>query len=127
VKTPVPHNISIEAAAEFIAAKSNPGEDYYAFAYHIAIHNDSVATVRLISRHWIITDGDNRAHEVHALGVIGKQPFLAPGETFRYSSSCVLDTPVGTMQGHYLMETDGGQRFEVKIPAFILATPGVLH
>jgi ApaG protein len=127
VKTPVPHNISIEVASEFIAVKSSPDEDYYAFAYHIAIHNDGAAAIRIVSRHWIITDGDDQVHEVHGLGVIGEQPHLAPGEVFRYSSGCVLDTPVGTMQGHYLMETDDGQRFEVEIPAFMLATPGVLH
>lgn len=127
MKTSAPPSICVEVVAEFIAAQSNPDEDYYVFAYHITIRNTGETPARLVSRHWIITDGDGRVREVHGLGVVGEQPRLVPGEVFLYSSGCVLDTPVGTMQGDYLMETDDGEKFEVEIPAFMLAMPGVLH
>ncbi|MDR3213766.1 MAG: Co2+/Mg2+ efflux protein ApaG [Azoarcus sp.] len=127
MKTPAPHSIRIEVTAEFIAAQSNPGEDCYVFAYHVIIRNTGTVAARLISRHWVITDGEGRVREAHGLGVVGEQPRLVPGEVFHYSSGCVLDTPVGTMQGDYLMETDDGEKFETEIPAFMLATPGALH
>ncbi|MDR1855398.1 MAG: Co2+/Mg2+ efflux protein ApaG [Azoarcus sp.] len=127
MKTPTPHGISVEVVAEFVSAQSNPGDEHYAFAYHVTIRNTGPAPARLISRHWVITDGAGHVHEIHGQGVIGEQPRLVPGEVFHYSSSCVLETPVGTMQGHYLMETDQGQKFEAEIPAFMLAMPRVLH
>jgi ApaG protein len=127
VKTPAPHSISIEAVAEFVPAQSCPGEDHFAFVYHVTIRNTGTMAARLISRHWIITDGADRVQEIHGQGVIGEQPRLVPGEVFRYSCGCALETPVGTMQGSYLMETDDGQRFEAEIPAFMLAMPKTLH
>ena len=127
MKTPAPHGICVEVAAEFVPAQSNPGDDQYTFAYHVTIRNTGHIPARLISRHWVITDGMEHVHEIHGPGVIGEQPRLVPGEVFRYSSSCVLETPVGTMQGHYLMETDRGEKFEAEIPPFMLAMPRVLH
>ena len=127
MKTPAPHGICGEVAAEFVPAQSNPGDEQYTFAYHVTIRNTGHIPARLISRHWVITDGMEHVHEIHGQGVIGEQPRLVPGEVFRYSSSCVLETPVGTMQGHYLMETDRGEKFEAEIPPFMLAMPRVLH
>lgn len=127
MKTPAPHGICVEVAAEFVPAQSNPGDEQYTFAYHVTIRNTGHIPARLISRHWVITDGMEHVHEIHGQGVIGEQPRLVPGEVFRYSSSCVLETPVGTMQGHYLMETDRGEKFEAEIPPFMLAMPRVLH
>ena len=60
-------------------------------------------------------------------GVVGEQPYLKPGQRFRYSSGAVLETPVGAMQGSYQMVADDGEQFNAPIAAFRLAKPGLLH
>lgn len=121
------YRIEVEAVAEFIPAQSSMEEDHYVFAYHVTIRNTGNTAARLISRHWVITDGTGKVQEVHGQGVIGEQPLLEPGASFRYSSGCVLETAVGTMHGSYQMEASDGHRFEATIPAFMLAMPRVLH
>jgi len=49
--------------------------------------------------------------------------YLKPGETFRYTSGAVLETPVGTMQGQYTMRSDEGDNFNAQIPQFTLSIP----
>ena len=44
------------------------------FAYTITITNTGSAAAQLISRHWIITDANNKVQEVRGLGVVGEQP-----------------------------------------------------
>ena len=79
--------------------------------------------VRLRSRHWVITDGRGRIEEVRGRGVVGEQPLLDPGESFQYTSGCVLETPQGTMHGTYRMQRDDGTYFEAEISPFVLQTP----
>lgn len=121
------YRIDVSAEAEYIAAQSNPDEGHYVFAYHITIRNRGSLPAQLLSRHWIITDGAGKVQEVHGQGVIGEQPVLAPGESFRYTSGCVMETAVGTMHGSYQMVADDGHRFNAEIPPFMLAMPRVLH
>jgi len=97
------------------------------FAYTITIRNEGEVPAKLLTRHWIITDANGRVQEVRGDGVVGEQPYLKPGQGFRYSSGAVLETPVGTMQGSYQMITDDGAKFDAAIPAFRLAMPGMLH
>ncbi len=53
--------------------------------------------------------------------MIGQQPLLAPGESFRYTSGCRLQrAPSGTMHGSYFVVTEEGERFGVPIPMFVL-------
>lgn len=127
MSAPGNYRISVEAVAEYIADQSAPDDDRFVFAYHITIRNTGDVTAQLISRHWIITDSNNKVQEVRGQGVIGEQPRLAPGEEFRYSSGCVLETPVGTMQGSYQMTAEDGHRFDAEIPPFVLAMPRTLH
>lgn len=126
--TSTPHpDIAIEAVAEFLAEQSEPAEGRYVFAYRITIHNQGRQAAQLISRHWIITDGNGAVEEVRGIGVIGEQPLLQPGESFQYQSGCVLKTPVGTMEGSYQMSREDGERFDAPIPPFVLAMPRALH
>lgn len=124
---PPPHHIEVSVRSEYIPAYSRPEDQHYVFAYHIRIHNSGQRAAQLISRHWIITDGNGHAQEVRGQGVIGEQPLLAPGEEFEYSSGCVLETAVGTMQGSYRMTSSDGEQFDAEIPLFVLAMPGSLH
>ncbi len=82
---------------------------------------------KLLKRHWVITDANGKVQEVRGDGVVGEQPYIKPGQGFRYSSGAVLETPVGTMQGSYQMVADGGQTFDAPIPTFRLAIPGILQ
>ena len=83
--------------------------------------------MQLMSRHWVITDGHGEVHEVEGPGVVGKQPQLAPGESFEYSSYCPLPTPTGNMRGKYWMVNAQGDRFPVNIPVFFLRDISNLH
>ena len=99
----------------------------FAFAYHITIENNSDHTVQLLSRYWKITDANGKTSEVEGDGVVGKQPIMKAGEHFDYTSGAVIDTPVGNMEGYYVMEMEGGERFRVPINVFRLAIPSILH
>lgn len=121
------HDIRVQVKSEYLAEQSNPAESRYVFAYHVKITNEGEQPARLLTRHWVIMDGEARTQEVRGDGVVGEQPKLAPGETYEYTSGTVLDTPVGSMQGSYGMIDEAGQRFEASIPAFTLAIPRVLH
>ena len=122
-----PNTITIHATPHYQADQSDPEREHYLFAYTIRITNTGTVAVQLISRHWIITDGNLRVEEVRGLGVVGEQPLIRPGETYEYSSGCQLETPVGTMRGNYQMVAEDGTSFEAEIPEFTLSIPRVLH
>jgi len=121
------YNIRIHVATSYVDDQSEPESDRYVFAYTITISNSGSVAAQLISRHWIITDANGKVQEVNGDGVVGEQPYLNPGEEFRYSSGAVLETPVGAMQGIYRMEADGGIGFDAAISPFTLAVPGLLN
>ena len=117
------YQIEVTASAEFVAGQSRPEDDHYVFAYHITVRNTGTVAAQLLARHWVITDGNGKLQEVHGQGVVGEQPVLGPGQAFRYTSGCVLATPVGTMQGSYRMWRADGTFFDASIAAFSLASP----
>jgi len=80
-------------------------------------------SVKLLRRHWHITDSKGRIQEVRGEGVVGEQPRLCPGEVYEYTSGAPLTTPSGFMVGTYQMVTEEGQTFNVAIPAFSLDSP----
>lgn len=121
------YQIAVVAVPQFLADQSDPANERYVFAYTITIENVGTVPAQLISRHWVITDGNSQVQEVRGLGVIGQQPLLQPGETFEYTSGCQLNTPVGTMHGRYQMTAEDGTQFEAEIAEFTLSIPRVLH
>lgn len=119
--------VRIIVQPQYVADQSNPAAGQYLFAYHITIRNEGAETVQLISRHWVITNGEGKVDEVRGPGVVGYQPVLKPGEEFQYTSGCPLNTPVGTMHGEYNMVTAGGEKFDALIDPFRLAVPRALN
>ena len=99
----------------------------YVFAYTISITNQGSVPAKLLHRYWLITDSNGKLQEVRGDGVIGEQPYLKPGDTFRYTSGAILETAVGTMQGLYTMQPDEGENFNATIPKFTLSIPRTLH
>ncbi len=121
------YNTRIAVETDYIEEQSDPEQDRYVFSYTITIRNEGTVAARLLTRHWIITDAEGKVQEVEGEGVVGEQPYLKPGDGFRYTSGTILETPVGSMQGTYHMIADDGVEFEAEIPAFTLAIPRTLH
>jgi ApaG protein len=121
------YEFSVNVRPQYLVEHSDPDEEKYVFAYTVTIRNTGEQTAQLISRHWIITDGNNAVEEVRGAGVVGEQPVLKPGEAFEYTSGCPLPTPVGSMRGSYQCVADDGTAFEAPIPEFVLSTPRTLH
>ena len=119
--------VDVNAEAFYIPDQSEPEANRYVFAYTITISNSGSASARLTHRHWHITDANGKVEEVHGEGVIGKQPYLKPGDSFQYSSGTIIETPVGAMQGYYDMACDDGSHFQARINPFTLSVPGSLN
>ena len=121
------YNIKVTVGSQYIEAESNPEANRFVFAYTITIENRGDIAAKLLSRHWIITDANNRVQEVKGKGVIGEQPYLRPGDSFQYTSGTMMETPVGSMQGTYQMIADDEYHFDAMIEPFTLALPKMLN
>ncbi|MEC7885879.1 MAG: Co2+/Mg2+ efflux protein ApaG [Pseudomonadota bacterium] len=121
------YKIDINVETLYIEPQSDPENNRYVFTYTINILNQGKVTVQLISRHWIVTDANNKIQEIKGLGVVGEQPVLQPNESFKYTSGTIIETPVGTMQGEYQMEAENGYKFEAEIPMFSLKVPKIVN
>ena len=120
----VTEGIRVNVRTVYVQDESSPKHHYYVFAYQIEIINESDYTVQLRSREWHITDGNGHKRLVQGEGVVGKQPLIAPGESHSYVSGCHFNTPIGRMQGSYLMERQmDGLHFQVEIPPFTMVVP----
>ncbi len=115
--------IRVTVEPRYLDDQSSPDEDHYVWAYSIRIENQGSETVQLRNRYWHITDAQGRVQEVRGPGVVGEQPTLEPGDSFEYTSGTPLGTPSGIMLGAYEMETNGGETFDVAVPAFSLDSP----
>ena len=119
----VTNNIRVEVLSRYSPENSRPLQDVWVFEYTVRITNQGEDTVQLLTRHWIITDALDHTEEVKGPGVVGEQPVLAPGESFKYSSWCPLKTSTGLMQGTYQMVRAGGDQFDIEIAPFALRAP----
>ena len=121
------YEFSVSPKVTFLADQSDPDKNHYVFAYTITVTNTGSVAAQLVSRHWIITDAENRVQEVKGQGVVGKQPVLKPGESFEYTSGTSIPTAVGTMRGSDRMVAEDGLAFDVPIAPFTLSIPRTLH
>ena len=119
--------VQVKVESFYMENHSLPEENHYVFAYRIRLKNLSQRTVKLLRRHWIITDSNGDINEVQGEGVVGDQPVLEPDQEYEYTSGSQLKSPVGTMQGSYQMTTTDGEEFEIIIPCFSLAIPGAIN
>lgn len=123
----VTRKIRVQVNAEYAPGRSRPADQYWFFLYTITITNEGDETVQLVTRHWIITDGNNNVEEVKGPGVVGEQPVLEPGQGFTYTSGCPLRTPFGVMEGTYQMTAGTGVQFDARIAPFTLSEPYTVH
>jgi ApaG protein len=123
----VTDDIRVEVMASYSPENSRPLEGEWVFQYTVRITNQSTSTVQLLGRHWLITDAADQTEEVRGPGVVGKQPVLAPGESFKYSSWCPLKTTTGMMRGTYEMARTDGSHFDIEIAPFALRARYTVH
>src|ERR1700722_107829 len=116
-------NIRVRVQAQYDPSRSSPQRSQWFFLYTVRITNESRDRVQLMSRHWIITDAMGKVKEVQGPGVVGKQPVLAPGQSFEYTSGCPLTTPFGSMHGTYQMLNQAAEKFDIEIAPFALTEP----
>ena len=119
--------IRVHVEPHYLAHRSRPQNQLWMHAYTVTITNEGEETVRLLARHWIITNAHGVEEHVRGPGVVGEQPTLSRGESFEYTSGCPLNTQVGTMHGTYQMVTDAGERFDAVVAPFTLAEPYALN
>ncbi|AUX73713.1 Co2+/Mg2+ efflux protein ApaG [Erwinia pyrifoliae] len=119
--------VCVQVQSAYIESQSAPEEERYVFAYTVTIRNVGRIAVQLIGRYWLITNGNARETEVQGEGVVGEQPHIEPGGEYQYTSGAVLETPIGTMQGHYQMIDADSESFLVDIPVFRLAIASHIH
>jgi len=127
VSTAVTDGIEVSVQSAFRPDRSSPAQERFLYTYTVRIRNGGATAARLLSRHWIITDARGEREEVTGEGVVGQQPHLEPGQSFEYTSFCVLRTPLGQMRGSYTMTRDDGRTFEADIAPFALAVPAALN
>jgi ApaG protein len=123
----ITRGIKVIVRPQYLEGQSKPEEDHFVWAYTITVENHGRETVTLKTRYWKITDATGKVQEVRGAGVVGETPTLKPGDTFTYTSGCPLKTPSGFMVGAYQMQADGGEMFNVEIPAFSLDSPHDRH
>ena len=121
------YSIDVSVVSRYLPEQSQPEQNRFAFAYTVTVSNTGELPATLLSRHWVITDGDGHVEQVRGAGVVGEQPLIPAGQSHTYSSGTVMTSKVGTMQGTYEMRADDGKHFEAIIAPFRLAVPGALH
>ncbi len=124
VNTPT---IRCQIMSRFIPDQSDPENNRYVFAYTVTIRNLGKGTAKLLRRYWLITDANGKQYQIEGEGVVGVQPEIAAYDEYTYSSGTVIETPIGIMQGHYVMENGEGETFKADISPFRLAIPNILH
>lgn len=120
-------DIQVLVRTNYVASQSVPLEYRYVYTYTITIANKSNMSAQLISRHWRITDANEKLQEVQGMGVVGEQPHLKPGESYTYTSGVILETETGIMEGTYHMRAEDGVMFDAPIPTFALVPPHAVH
>ena len=115
--------IRVVVRPSFSLPHSEPADGKFVFTYLVQMENQSVEAAQLLFRHWHIHDSEGEDSELEGEGVLGEQPSLAPGKSHVYESFCVLQSPVGFMEGYYTFVRPNGERFRVNVPRFDLRAP----
>jgi len=125
--TQIATDINVAIETEYVATQRIEDIEHFVFSYTITVKNNSKKPIQLLSRYWLITDGNGKESTVAGEGVVGVQPHIDINESYTYTSGCYLKTPVGSMQGHYLVVDNDNNSYQVDIPLFGLALPNALN
>jgi len=119
--------INIQVQTKYIEEQSDEKNHRFVFAYTVTISNEGDAVSQLLNRYWLITDANGKKIEVQGAGVVGEQPHIKPAESYTYTSGCIIETPVGTMEGYYEMMDSAKNKHKASIPVFRLCVPNMVH
>lgn len=119
--------INISVQTKHIEEQSDEENHRFVFAYTVTIANDGDSDSKLLNRYWLITDANGKKIEVQGAGVVGEQPVIKPGKSYTYTSGCIIETPVGTMEGYYEMLDTAENKHKASIPVFRLCVPNIVH
>lgn len=119
----VTDGVRVRVKSRYLRERSNPVVRQFMFSYDISIENEGAVPVKLLTRHWVITDGTGAVQKVEGVGVVGETPIIEPGAAHTYSSFCPLRTEFGTMEGSYGMVRGSGETFRARIGTFSLVVP----
>lgn len=119
--------VKVTVYPQYLSEESNPRRSLYSFAYTVSIENFRSESIQLLRRHWIVNSGGMLFAEVKGDGVVGEQPLIAPGESYRYTSGSIIEHAVGSMHGVYFFQTEQGEELEISIPEFDLVFPEFIH
>lgn len=120
--------IELKVEPKFIKHDSSEEREQYVFSYRVTLTNHNRTSVKLLTRSWVVTDGNGKINEVRGKGVVGQQPIIAPGESYTYTSGAIFPTPLGFMEGYYeMLDIEFDCPFRLSIPAFRLAKEDILH
>ena len=115
--------IRVVVRPSFSLSHSEPADGKFVFTYLVQMENQGAEAAQLLFRHWHIHDSEGEDSELEGEGVLGEQPSLAPGKSHVYESFCVLQSPVGFMEGYYTFVRPNGEKFRVNVPRFDLRAP----
>lgn len=116
-------DVIVRVEPDYLHEQSSHRESRYIWAYTVEIENCTDVDLQVVERFWQIADSRGQVQEVRGSGVVGEQPVVRPGETFRYTSGAPLTAPSGMMRGNYGLKTPEGEQFTVDVPAFVLDSP----
>ena len=101
-----------------IPAERVPPTHLCGFAYTIKVNNESGKTVQLTGRKWMIKQANGEVETVEGDGVVGKQPVMENGESYTYTSYCLLTGDHGAMWGFYFGKYEDDTPALWQIPRF---------
>lgn len=115
-------SVNLDRLVYFNKPDLSRGETSHMFIYFLTISNLSKTTVTLKGRRWVIHYEDGKQNIVDGQGIVGKEPTLAPGESFSYNS---YHTSACNCRAHGSFHgTDSfGMAIHVRIPEFQMNIP----
>lgn len=126
--TCITEGIRVSVFTRYIEQNSASQPKKYVFAYQIEITNESSEVVQLLSREWHVTNAWAGTYIIKGEGVVGRQPIISPEESHTYISGTHFPTPIGKMEGIFLMRRfSDNQIITVKIPPFIMVVPYTMN
>ena len=122
-------DIEVTVTPAFTPEQSDPARSVYSFSYTVTLVNKGRQIVQLLNRHWLVFSGMKQIADVKGEGVVGEQPILRAGESYRYTSGTVVVDSFGHMYGTYTFRSEAGEFFDVVIPRFnlLFVSSSVVH